>query len=66
MGRMQQLIEEQPDITLEEIKKEMELGISVSARGRKVHNKLGYNYKKKRFTPASGTLKRTRRNGARL
>jgi transposase len=46
MARMKELIEKQPDITLEEIKKEMGLGISVSAIWRKVHNKLGFNYKK--------------------
>jgi transposase len=60
MKRMQQLIEERPDITLEEIKKEMGLKISISAIWRKVHDKLGFNYKKKRFTPASGIPKKTR------
>jgi transposase len=43
---MRALIEGQPDITLEEIKEEMKLGISISAISRKIKHKLGFNFKK--------------------
>lgn len=46
MERMRRLIEEQPDITLREIKETMNLSISIPAISRKVKHKLGFSYKK--------------------
>jgi hypothetical protein len=57
MARMKQPIEEQPDIILEEIKKETGLEISVSAIRRKVHNKPGFNCKKNALRRRAGRRK---------
>lgn len=46
LEQMKKLIETKPDITLEEIKEEMGLKISLSAMSQKVRNKLGYKMKK--------------------
>jgi len=47
------LILDDPDITLEEMKEELSLPISIGAISRYVKNELGFNYKKKAYTPAS-------------
>jgi transposase len=44
---IKKLVEERPDITLEEIKGTMNLSICISALCRILHKKLGFNYKKK-------------------
>jgi transposase len=59
---MRKIIEEQPDITLEEIKTLMQLTISLSAICRIIKNKLKFTYKKKRSTQANGTARKTRQN----
>ncbi len=45
-GAQGALIEARCDITLEEIKEEMELSISLSALSRIIRKKLGFTYKK--------------------
>jgi transposase len=60
-GLMRKVIEEHPDITLEEIKGKMKLSISVSAICRIVRYKLKFTYKKL-YTRANGTVRKTRRN----
>lgn len=53
LEQMRQLILDNPDITLEEIKEEMQLDICVSAIHRIIKGKLGFTYKKRQYTPAS-------------
>jgi transposase len=52
---MRKIIGEQPDITLEEIKGNMKLPVSISAICRIIRKKLGFTYKKKLCTQAGGT-----------
>lgn len=51
--KLKELIDAQPDITLAEIKVKMELSISLVAIHNTIHKKLGYQYKKRQYTPAS-------------
>jgi transposase len=53
MTRLKALIEAHRDITLQEIKEEMELSISLSALSRIIRNKLGFTYKKRQYTRAN-------------
>jgi transposase len=55
LGKMRQLILENPDMTLEEIKESMGLDICLSAIHRIIRNKLGFTYKKRQYTPANET-----------
>lgn len=55
LEQMRQLILDNPDITLEEIKEEMQLEICVSAIHRIIKGKLGFTYKKRQYVPASET-----------
>lgn len=55
LEQMRQLILDNPDITLEEIKEEMRLDICLSAIHRIIKGKLGFTYKKRQYTPVSGT-----------
>jgi transposase len=48
------LIKSKPDITLEEIKEEMKLKIGITAISAIVRNKLGFRFKKRRYTLQSG------------
>ena len=48
-----QLIQEQRDITLQEIKEALALNVSISTISWTVRNKLGYRYKKRQYMPAS-------------
>ena len=52
---MRQLILNKPDITLEEIQETMHLTISIPAICKIVKNKLGFQYKKRHYTPANET-----------
>jgi len=52
---LRSLILDDPDITLEEMKEELSLPISIGAISRYVRDKLGFNYKKKVYMPASGS-----------
>lgn len=52
LEQMRQLILDNPDITLEEIKEEMGLDICLSAIHRIIKGKLGFTYKKRQYTPA--------------
>lgn len=49
------LILSRPDITLEEIKSEMNLPIGISAISMIITGKLGFRYKKRRYMPANET-----------
>ncbi|MDR1501078.1 MAG: IS630 transposase-related protein [Prevotella sp.] len=53
LGELELLIKANPDITLEEMKEELGLQISIGAISCYVRNKLGFNYKKKVYTPAN-------------
>jgi len=66
LQRLEKLIEDEPDITLSEMKKRLGLSIGESEICTIVKHKLGFSYKKKRSSPASGTLNRTRRSGKRF
>ena len=55
MTALAALVEARRDRTLEEIKEEMELGISLSALSRIIRKKLGFTYKKRQYTRVSGT-----------
>ena len=50
---MRALILSKPDITLEEIKEEMKLEIGITAISAIVRNKLGFRFKKRRYTHQS-------------
>jgi len=50
---MRQLILDRSDITLEEIKEAMNLSISIPAICKIVKNKLGFQYKKRQYTPVN-------------
>jgi transposase len=50
LEQMKSLIQECPDITLEEIKETMHLKICLSAIHRMIRNKLGFTYKKRQYT----------------
>ena len=50
---MEQLIDAQPDITLQEIKDQMDLQISIPAISKIISGKLHYRYKKRRYMPAN-------------
>ena len=49
------LIKANPDITLEEMKEELDLQISIGAISCYVRNKLGLTYKKKAYTQVNGS-----------
>ena len=53
---LRQLIECDPDITLEEMREELSINISLSALSRYVKDKLGLNHKKKVSTQANGIV----------
>ena len=55
LAALKALIEARRDITLEEIKEEMELSISLSALSRIIRKKLGFTYKKRQYTQANET-----------
>lgn len=50
-----QMIQAQSDITLEEIKEELGLCVSISTISWDIRHRLGYRYKKRQYTPASGS-----------
>ena len=58
LEEIKNLILAQPDITLEEIKEEMQLDICLSAIHRIIKGKLGFTYKKRQYMPANATPKR--------
>ncbi len=58
LEEMKNLILAQPDITLEEIKEEMQLDICLSAIHRIIKGKLGFTYKKRQYTPVNVTQKK--------
>lgn len=50
LEKMRVLILSKPDITLEEIKNEMQLGIGITAISEIVRKKLGFRFKKRQYT----------------
>jgi transposase len=54
LERLRALILSRPDITLIEIKEEMDLPIGVSAISMIITGKLGFRYKKRQYMPVSG------------
>ena len=62
LKRMDQLISAQSDITLQEIKDQMNLQISIPAISKIVRGKLHYTYKKRRYMPANATARMYRKN----
>jgi transposase len=48
---------QQPDITLRELKDEFHLPVSISALSAMIRTKLGFRFKKKRFTPLSKNVR---------
>ncbi len=59
---MDQLISAQSDITLQEIKDQMNLQISIPAISKIVRGKLHYRYKKRRYMQANATARMYRKN----
>ena len=53
LEQMKDLILMRPDITLEELKEELQLSICVSAIHRIIRNKLGFSYKKRQYMPVN-------------
>ena len=60
LKRMERLINAQPDITLQEIKDQMNLRISIPAISKIISGKLHYRYKKRRYMPVSATARMCR------
>ena len=56
LAAIDQLIEEQGDITLEEVKETLELGVCISTISWTIHNKLGYRYKKRQYMPVNESV----------
>lgn len=50
---LDELIQSEPDITLSEIQERIDVRLSISQLDRIVRKKLGYNFKKRRCTPAN-------------
>ena len=57
LKRMEHLIIAQPDITLQEIKDQMDLQISIPAISKIISGKLHYRYKKRRYMPVNATAR---------
>lgn len=55
LQQIDQTIQRTPDITLKELREELQLPIQVSRLSQIVRKKLGYTYKKRWFTPANRT-----------
>ena len=53
LKKMRTLITEKPDITLEEIREQLELPIKKSAISKIINEKLGFRYKKRRYMPVN-------------
>jgi transposase len=62
MKNLEKLIIAQPDITLQEIKENMDLKISIPAISKIIRNKLHYQYKKRRYMPVRETVQTCRKN----
>jgi hypothetical protein len=55
LERIEKTIQKTPDITLGELREKLHLPIQVSRLSQIVREKLGYTYKKRRYTPVSKT-----------
>jgi transposase len=55
-----QSIREQPDITLQELIDTLCLPVCISALSVTIRTKLGFRFKKKRYTPSNKTVKTSR------
>jgi transposase len=56
LKQLENLLLEQPDITLEEIKGKMNLPIGITAISTVITQKLHYRYKKRQYMPVSATV----------
>ena len=50
---VEMLLVEKPDITMEELREELQIPLSTSHLSRIVHTKLGYTFKKRWYMPAN-------------
>lgn len=64
LKRLEALLRGHPDITLEEIKEEMNLPIGISAISMIITQKLHYRYKKRRYMPANATARMCRQGAS--
>ncbi len=64
LKNMEQLINAQPDITLQEIKNQMNLQISIPAISKIISGKLHYRYKKRRYMPVNATARMCRQDAS--
>lgn len=55
LKQIDETLQKTPDITLKELREELQLPIQVSRLSQIVREKLGYTYKKRWFTPANKT-----------
>ena len=55
LSAIEHLIQVQNDITLEEIKEELGLCVSISTISWDIRHRLGYRYKKRQYTPVNET-----------
>lgn len=64
LARIDQTIQEIPDITLEELREKLRLPVQVSRLCQIIREKLGYTYKKRWSMPASKTGRTCKSNGS--
>jgi transposase len=62
MKCLEQLINAQPDITLQEIKGTMNLKINIPVISKIIRNKLNYRYKRRRYMPVNVTAQMCRKS----
>jgi len=62
LKHLENLLLEQPDITLEEIKGKMDLPIGITAISTIITGKLHYRYKKRQYMPANATAQTCRKS----
>jgi transposase len=62
LKRLENLLQGQPDITLEEIKEKLDLPIGITAISTIITQKLHYRFKKRRYMPANVTARTCRKS----
>lgn len=62
LKRLENLLQEQPDITLEEIKEKLDLSIGITAISTIITQKLHYRFKKRRYMPVNVTERMCRKS----
>jgi transposase len=61
LKHLENLLQEQPDITLEEIKEKLDLPIGITAISTIITRKLHYRFKKRRYMPVNVTARTCRK-----